>query len=144
MKANKYLIFMVIVSIVFLGFMLSKAQEVTIKEEAVPSGESEAQWLWGEVVSLDTQNNTFLIAYLDYETDSEKQITVNVDAKTTYENASGLVDIKPQDNVSIDYIISADGKNIAKNISLEKPEAGVGEAGNTTDTNAIAPEELAE
>lgn len=63
-----------------------------------------------------------IIRYLDYETDTEKEISVGVDDKTTYENIKSLEEIKPQDAVSVDYIVNTDGKNIAKNINLEKNE----------------------
>ncbi len=81
----------------------------------------EVQWLWGEVVSVDTTAKTMIVKYLDYETDTEKEITINVDDKTTYENAKSLDEIKTQDTLSIDYV-AVDGKDIAKNISVEKNE----------------------
>ena len=84
--------------------------------------EPEIQWVWGEVVSTNPINNELLVKYVDYDTDSEKEITVSTDDKTTYENAKSIDEIKVGDSLSIDYIISADGKNLAKNISLEKPE----------------------
>jgi hypothetical protein len=84
--------------------------------------EPEVQWLWGEVVSVDILNKQMIIRYLDYETDTEKEISVGVDDKTTYENIKSLEEIKPQDAVSVDYIVNTDGKNIAKNINLEKNE----------------------
>ena len=31
-------------------------------------------------------------------------------------------EIKPNDTVSVDYVVSPDGKNLAKNISLERPD----------------------
>ena len=84
--------------------------------------EPEIQWVWGEVVSTNPINNELLVKYVDYDTDSEKEITIGTDDKTTYENAKSIDEIKVGDSVSIDYAISADGKNLAKNISLEKPE----------------------
>lgn len=95
---------------------LNFAQEqISIESETAP----EVQWIWGEVLSVDTQKNELLVKYLGYEAENEKEINVNIDDKTTYENIKSLLDIKPHDNVSIDYIISPDGKNIAKNISIE-------------------------
>jgi len=94
----------------------------TTTEQASASVEPEIQWLWGEVLSVDATNKTILLKTLDYETDSEKEISMNIDDKTTYENVNALDQIKPQDTVSIDYIVTTEGKNIAKNISVEKPE----------------------
>jgi len=85
--------------------------------------EPEIQWVWGEVVSTNPINNELLVKYVDYDTDSEKEITIGIDDKTTYENAKSIDEIKVRDSVSIDYAVSADGKNLALNISLEKPEA---------------------
>lgn len=100
--------------------------------------EPEAQWLWGEVVSADFQKNELLIKYLDYDTDQEKQITICADDKTTYENIKTILEIKPTDIVSVDYIIGADGKNIARNISVEKAEEGAQEP--VSSVPEVAPE----
>jgi len=98
------------------------AQIVPGREE--PTEGPELQWVWGEVVSVDAANNQLSIRYLDYETDAEKEMLVGVDDKTTYENAKAVAEIKPQDTVSIDYVVSAEGKNTARNISVEKPDMG--------------------
>jgi hypothetical protein len=42
-----------------------------------------------------------------------------VDNKTTYENIKSLDEIELHSEISVDYIISQDGKNIAKNIRIE-------------------------
>ncbi len=95
------------------------AQDKPMADEMV----TEVQWLWGEVVSVDNVKNQLVVKYLDYDADQEKEITITTDASTAFENARQLLDIKPQDTVSIDYTVNADLKNIAKNISVEKPEA---------------------
>ena len=108
----------------------SPAAEVPAKAEATTTAtpaaeaktEPEIQWVWGEVVSTNPVNNELLVKYVDYDTDSEKEITISTDDKTTYENAKSIDEIKVRDSVSVDYAVSADGKNLAKNISLEKPE----------------------
>ena len=102
--------------------------------------EPEIQWVWGEVVSTNPINNELLVKYVDYDTDSEKEITISTDDKTTYENAKSIDEIKVRDSVSIDYAVSADGKNLAKNISLEKPET-IEESSATETTPAEAPNE---
>ncbi|MDD2679327.1 MAG: hypothetical protein PHO03_00795 [Candidatus Omnitrophica bacterium] len=83
--------------------------------------EPDTQWVWGEVVSVDAQNKTLTLRYLDYDTDEEKELAITVDNLTGYENIKSLEEIKQKDSVSIDYI-SSDGKNTARSISLEKPE----------------------
>ena len=81
------------------------------------------QWVWGEVVSLDSQAKTIILKYLDYETDQEKELTLVSDEKTTYENIKSFDEIKVKDILSIDYAAGPEDKNAAKNINLEKPDA---------------------
>lgn len=146
MKLSKYFIFVAAACIILLVAGSIVAQENKLEEQSVAAVEPEVQWLWGEVVSIDAENNALLVKYLDYETDTEKQVVVGIDDKTIYEDVASLAEIKPQDNVSIDYITGADGKAIAKNISIEKPEAAIemdsvveGAAANNTVPPAPAP-----
>jgi len=90
--------------------------------EALSLGEPDILWLWGEVNSIDSDKGIISVKYLDYETDTEKEAVIYADAKTTYENAKSLTDIKPKDIVSVDYVTGAQGSSIARNISVERPE----------------------
>ncbi len=99
-----------------------QAQQTEQTAQAPAFNESDTQWLWGEVNSLDIPNNELAINYFDYETDSEKEIKIKIGDNTTYENVKSLNDIKLNDTISVDYALSPDGKYIAKNISIEKPE----------------------
>lgn len=119
------------------------AQEETVAP--VPS-DSDIQWLWGEVGAVDSQNKEITIKYLDYETDNEKEIKITVEDKTTFENVKSINDIKANDTISVDYVFSADGKYVAKNISVEKPEGipdfekkNTGEIENLTSDTEIIP-----
>jgi len=96
------------------------AEDVMLEEES--ASEANLLWIWGEVASVDLSKNQIAVRYLDYETDMEKEMLVAVDAKTIYENAVSLEEIKPLDSVSIDYILGADGQNLAKAVSVEKPQ----------------------
>lgn len=109
-----------ILSVILLSGNLNYAQEALPAET---SAEPETLWLWGEVVSVDAANSQIAVKYFDYETDAEKEITISTDNKTTYENVKSIDELKPADTVSIDYIVNADGKNIAKNVSVERPES---------------------
>ncbi|MCX5714550.1 MAG: hypothetical protein NT033_07060 [Candidatus Omnitrophica bacterium] len=102
------------------GLAQEQATQTPKNEEGVV--EADILWLWGEVSSIDSQNKSLVVKYFDYETDQEKEMTVAVDNKTILDNIKSFEEIKPQDTVSIDYIVSSDGKNISKNISIEKPE----------------------
>ena len=115
---------MSIISLLFLSGTFCFAQEPQLQEPALGEKftEPEVQWTLGTVVSVDLENKTLLVKYLDYETDSEKEINITVNDKTTLENVHSLEEIKPEDTVSIDYMVNADGKNIAKNIGLERLE----------------------
>jgi len=132
MKRKTGLILVIAASLIFIGANLIFSQESTEQGGAVPETQTEpdTQWVWGEVNTLDTQNRMIAVKYLDYETDQEKEISINTDDKTTYENIKSLDEIRPKDTVSVDYIVSPDGKNIARNISVEKPEAPMPEPGN--------------
>ncbi len=114
---------------IMLSFILISAGSVFSQEQTAgkpPAQEAppepETQWIWGDVVSADTAAKKILVKYLDYETDTEKEINIEVNDKTTYENVKSIDEIKPMDTLSVDYMINPDGRNIAKNISVEQPE----------------------
>lgn len=110
---------------IFISPGLSFSQEATAEIQAAPETEAELQrqWLWGEVVSVDTADKTLVVKYLDYEADEEKDIIITTDESTIYENVNSLPEVKINDALSIDYTVSTDSKNIAKIISVEKAES---------------------
>jgi len=108
-----------------LVFMLLALNTFVLAEEAAVTASNAAndtQWIWAEVVGVDASAKSLTLKYLDYETDLEKQIVLGVDENTVYENIKSFDEIKVADTLSVDYVLLADGKNIAKNISLEKPD----------------------
>jgi hypothetical protein len=133
-------IFAVFLSVSFSAFSFAQenqtsqqpaaTQQTTAVAPAVPPAPetpaakpAPTEWLYGEVNSVDISGKTLTLTYLDYDTDIEKQATVSIDAKTLFENVKSLEEVKPQDMVSIDYIVGADSKNLAVNVSVEKPES---------------------
>lgn len=112
MRYRISLIWGIIASLIFVSLVFSQETQT----------EPDIQWLWGEVLYTDIQNKDILVKYLDFESDQEKEINIDVDEKTTFENIKSFDEIKTKDNVSVDYTINADGKNIAKNIVVEKSE----------------------
>lgn len=108
-----------------------EGQDAVMRQELMqppaPQDESEMQWVWGEVVSVDPQSKAVVVKYLDYETDQEEDMTINVDDKTVYDNLKSPDDILPKDTLSIDYIVTSDNLNLARNISKEAAEVA-GEA----------------
>ncbi len=77
------------------------------------------EWVWGEVTSVDKDNNSFEIKHLDYETYEEVTKVIRVDEKTLFENASVVSDLKIGDKVTIDYK-TKDGAAFAELVVLEK------------------------
>jgi len=139
-------VFLVLISF-YAAFSQEAATEATPTQEPAVTQpqtpmEPETQWVWGEVSRVDPEKNEVVVKYLDYETDQEKEITLGVDEKTTYENIKSLAEIKPKDTLSIDYVVTSDGKNMAKNISVEKAEAttAVPEEKATTTPTETSPE----
>jgi hypothetical protein len=122
---KRRLILSVIFYFAFVGlvFALNGSQGGAAETVSGPVDQSsEAQWVWGEIVAIDAAKNELTVKYLDYETDQEKELVLLVDEKTSFENARALSEIKPQSPAGIDYIIDNEGKNIARNISIENME----------------------
>ncbi len=105
------------------GTNAAAIDSANIPSPAVSSpAEAETQWQYVEVVSVDPQKKEILAKYIDYETDEVKQITLSADDKTTYENGISISEIKPLDTAGVDYIVTPDGKSLARNISIEKAQ----------------------
>jgi len=121
-QAKVFILILVIAVFIGLNSGLSLGQDLKAPEKTQALNDPDVQWLWGEVVSVDLNAKQITVKYLDYDTYQDKESAINVDEQTTYENLTSLEEIKPQDTISVDYIISLEGKNLARNISLEKPE----------------------
>ena len=128
-----------------LGFSEEKALTVpevlpaaTTPDSQENSDLANTQWVWGEVISVNAQDKTLSLKYLDYETDQEKEMSIITDDSTSYDNVKSLGEIQPKDHLSVDYI-SKDGKNVAKTIGLEKAEDTL-PAANNIDAGVNAPE----
>ena len=114
------IVFAFAVSALFISWAICQEQN-----ESAPSEENKTalEWIWGEVVSVDSQNNQITLKYMDEESLEEKEFTLNADKDTIYEGAQALLDIKPADSVSADYVVTQDGLNLAKNITVERAQA---------------------
>jgi len=124
MKIKINLVLWLIFSFILISTGLIFSQEQTAEKPLAQEAPSEPEtlWIWGDVVSVDAAAKKILVKYLDYETDTDREINIVVDDKTTYENVKSVDEIKPQDILTVDYIINPDNNNIARNISVEKPE----------------------
>lgn len=125
MKLAKKLFLIIGVLLSLTGINTAFSQEESIAQIPLvqeSNSEPEVQWIWGEVTSVDVSNNKVNVKYLDFENDIEKETTITIDEKTTYDNISSISQLKPNDIVSVDYTPAPGGVNIAKSISIEKPE----------------------
>jgi hypothetical protein len=121
MRLLKSFLFQVIV--LSLGFGLAFAQgEDEVKTLNQEPQVLDLKWVLGEVTNIDLENKVISVKYLDYEDSEEKNISILTGPDTTFENIKSLEEIKPQDYLSFDYILTQDGKNLAKVISLDKPK----------------------
>lgn len=128
MRLKSKIAFFLAASFIFAAAPLGVAQEqASVAGNASEQDDGEMQWVWGEVVSVDTANKSVVVKCLDYETDQEKNMTVLLDDKTLYDNIKNIEEIKPKDTLSIDYIVKQGDKNIARNVSKEAAEV-VGDA----------------
>jgi len=129
MRARSGIIIVLSVSLIFLSSIIAFAQEsqiITGPDVSIDKDSDEAgvQWLWGEVLNVDSVYKQVRVRFLDFLNDTERELLLTVDADTTYENISSLEEIKPKDNLSIDYIVTADGLYLAKYIGLEEAKIG--------------------
>lgn len=122
---NKLVMIICFFSIVFISFIslgFSEEPQLGANAQDKPeAAEEEISWVWGEVKSADVASSSFIIKYMDYQTDEEKELILSIDQETKFENIGDLSGIKAGDTASIDYIVK-DGKNIVKNVSIEKIE----------------------
>lgn len=107
---------------------------------AAPAEAKPAEWVWGEVVSVDTENKQIALKHLDYDTYEEVQTTLKVDDKTLFENVAALGDIKAGNHLTADFKMVA-GSNIADLIVVEKDVQEESVASETAATpETVAPE----
>lgn len=92
-----------------------------VTQEAQPTSINSTEWVWGEVVSVDTINKQLVLKHLDYDTYEEVQTTLKMDNKTLLENVSELGDIQSGDHVTVDYVIQ-NGDNVAGLVVVEKKD----------------------
>ncbi len=120
MNKRSVMVVGLVVSFLLLSGSFIFAQENS-QAPAVKNANDEVEWLWGEVVSLNGAEKSFLVKYVDYDSDTEKEMAIYTDDKTVFENVKDLNEIKTQDTVSVDYLMNSD-KAFAKSISVVKVE----------------------
>ena len=113
------------ITCIFLIPALTNGQESgqetqTTQPASSAQGELQTDWLWAEVLKVNPEAKELVVKYLDYDSDTEKEMTLKVDEKTLFENAQSINDIKPGDGVSIDYVVTSDNLAVAQQVSVEK------------------------
>ncbi len=99
--------------------IVANAENVESVISAAPAEAKTTEWVWGEVVSVDTENKQIVLKHLDYDTYEEVQTTLKVGDKTLFENVAALGEIKAGNHLTADFKIAA-GSNIADLIVVEK------------------------
>ena len=124
MRSHILVLLFTVILLAFAGAQAFSQEEMMVEPEEELATED---WLLGDVVAVDLENSQLSVAYADYETDEEKEITIRVDANTGYDNFGSLEKIKVGDVVSIDYMLDPNGEAVALNIMLENSEPEVEE-----------------
>ncbi len=125
MKAKLLVLSLAGVMAISLSALAYAQEKPEIPAQDVPAAaspeEENISWVWGEVKSVDPALSTATVIYMDYQTDEEKDLALEVNTQTKFEGVEDLSALKVGDTAGIDYSV-IDGKNIARNISVEKIE----------------------
>lgn len=116
---------------IFVFFLIPGSLTLTLAVEegsgyeyggAIPEEQRspQMQWVWGRALSVDPEAGIFTISYLDYVTDQSKELVIAVNNETVYEHIESISEIKASDTLSVDFVIDAEGRNIASNVSVDK------------------------
>ncbi|PYQ13432.1 MAG: hypothetical protein DMH00_04450 [Acidobacteria bacterium] len=105
-------------------FVLSCASVFAGSAPAAGAAKPHATHVSGEVVSVDAANSSFVVRET-LKDKSTKEITINCEPGTKIMmtgKASTLNELAAGDHVTVSYSPSQDGKNIAKTVSIAKPQ----------------------
>ena len=75
---------------------------------------------YGEVLSV-TQDQV-MVREFDYATGEEKDVVYYISASTTFDTVESADQVKPGDLIDVEFILSPDGRNIAKEIFVDSIE----------------------
>ncbi len=104
-------------------FVVSCASVFAAQSHKGSSSKSGATHVMGEVVSVDAANSSFVLRET-LKDKSTKEITITCEAGTKIAQAGKTVtlnELAAGDTVTVSYHASADGKNMAKTVSISKP-----------------------
>ena len=93
-------------------------------QEAVKTNELS---IYGEVQTVSLPAASMTVQYYDYDNDEEKTLEVALDKDSKLENVKAIDEIKKGDWVDVAYTVTG-GKNIARNVSVEKEDLSAEES----------------
>ena len=102
---KKFLLFMLIVSILLFSSMLSLAQEEGMG------------YSWGEVVKVSP--NEIIVSEYSYDLEKEMDVVYKIESDVRLKNIQSINDLEEGNSVEIDYVVVGADK-IAKGIILEE------------------------
>lgn len=131
---KKFLAMLTVCAVIGIG-SISLAQEAQDAASIPQSTTVENEYSYGTVVSVNKDTSELTISEYDWVNDKEANVTFIVDPKVEVENAASWKDITAGSEVDIEYVAEANGKKIAKYISVYTPEEM-----NAQLTEEVAPE----
>ena len=91
-----------------------------INSVAQDQDEKQVFYSYGEVLSVI--KGQIIVREFDYETGEETDIVYYITADTILDSVESADQIKPSDLVDVEFTVSEDGKNIAKEILVDRIE----------------------
>ncbi len=87
-------------------------------DAAMAAPDTENEYSYGTVVSVNKDAKEIVISEYDWSNDTETNVTFGIDPQIIVENAASWMDIPAGSEVDIEYVLDANGKRIAKTISV--------------------------
>jgi hypothetical protein len=91
-----------------------------VQAEDMPGEEAQSFYSYGEVLSVSADQ--ILIKEFDYVTGDEKEAVYHIDKETSFDSVESAQQIAPGELVDIEFIVSEDGRNIARDIFVDRIE----------------------
>ena len=87
---------------------------------SVAQDEDQFLYSYGEVLSV--AQDQIMVREFDYATGEEKDVVYYITADTILDSVESVDQIKPSDLVDVEFMVSEDGKNIAREILVDRIE----------------------
>jgi|GEM_PF-1546705 len=87
---------------------------------SVAQDEDQFLYSYGEVLSV--AQDQIMVREFDYATGEEKDVVYYITADTILDSVESVDQIKPSDLVDVEFMVSEDGKNIAREILADRIE----------------------